>query len=130
MSDATRAEVFEAGLPEQATSPTRRTLAAHLNAALADELLRRPEMIVFGEDVGKKGGVYGLSAGLLGHYGFEGRFDGKAVEKTDGYLVSVMMRYFAAINPRSHAQLAVLYDMFGVNRFGGYTFSGAVSLEF
>jgi 2-oxoisovalerate dehydrogenase E1 component len=29
-------------LPEDATAPTRRTLAAHLNAALHDELLRRP----------------------------------------------------------------------------------------
>ena len=72
---ARRSQVFEGGLPEQAGSPARRTLAAHINAALADELLRRPELVVFGEDVGKKGGVYGLTAGLQRRFGRARVFD-------------------------------------------------------
>jgi 2-oxoisovalerate dehydrogenase E1 component len=56
-------------LPESATAPVKRTMAAHLASALADEMLRRPEVIVFGEDVGKKGGVYYVTAGLQRRFG-------------------------------------------------------------
>jgi 2-oxoisovalerate dehydrogenase E1 component len=56
-------------LPEEVTAPVRRTMAAHLSAALADEMLRRPEILVFGEDVGKKGGVYYVTAGLQKRFG-------------------------------------------------------------
>jgi 2-oxoisovalerate dehydrogenase E1 component len=72
---ARRSEVFEGQLPEDSTSATRRTLAAHINAALTDELARRPELIAFGEDVGKKGGVYGLTAGLQRRFGRARVFD-------------------------------------------------------
>ncbi|HEX2884500.1 MAG TPA: thiamine pyrophosphate-dependent enzyme [Candidatus Limnocylindria bacterium] len=66
---------FGGHLPEEATLPTARTLAGCLNAALADELLRRPELIVFGEDVGRKGGVYGLTSGLQKRFGPARVFD-------------------------------------------------------
>jgi 2-oxoisovalerate dehydrogenase E1 component len=56
-------------LPEEVRSPVKRTMAAHLSAALADEMLRRPEVIVFGEDVGRKGGVYYVTAGLQKRFG-------------------------------------------------------------
>jgi 2-oxoisovalerate dehydrogenase E1 component len=62
-------------LPEDATQPGARTLAAHLNAALRDELLGRDEAVVFGEDVGRKGGVYGVTAGLQAAFGTERVFD-------------------------------------------------------
>lgn len=55
--------------PEEATAPVRRTLAAQLSSALADEMLRRPEILVFGQDVGQKGGVYYVTAGLQKRYG-------------------------------------------------------------
>lgn len=74
-SPALRQELFGATLPEQATSPTKRTMAAHINAALADEMLRFPEIIVFGEDVGKKGGVYYVTAGLQRRFGAQRVFD-------------------------------------------------------
>ena len=61
--------------PELQKTPTKRTLAAHINAALADELLRRPNMLVFGEDVGKKGGVYGVTMGLQKRFGVARVFD-------------------------------------------------------
>jgi 2-oxoisovalerate dehydrogenase E1 component len=41
------------------------TLAQGINRALADILDRYPEAIIFGEDVARKGGVYGVTRGLL-----------------------------------------------------------------
>jgi len=55
---------FGGTLPEEARLPAARTMAGAINAALADELLRRPELLLFGEDVGRKGGVYGVTGGL------------------------------------------------------------------
>jgi 2-oxoisovalerate dehydrogenase E1 component len=62
-------------LPEAASVPTARTLAGILNAALADELLRRPELLLFGEDVGRKGGVYNVTNGLQRRFGAARVFD-------------------------------------------------------
>ncbi len=55
-----RREIFPR-LPEDSGELT---LAQSINAALSDSLAARPEMLVFGEDVGRKGGVYGLTRGL------------------------------------------------------------------
>ena len=70
-----RAASFGTTLPEAATAPTARTLAGSLNAALADELLRRPELLLFGEDVGRKGGVYNVTNGLQKRFGQGRVFD-------------------------------------------------------
>lgn len=51
------------------------TLALAVNAALADALERRPEVLVFGEDVGAKGGVYGVTRGLQRRFGAARVFD-------------------------------------------------------
>lgn len=64
-----RRDFWGDALPESETTPVRRTLASHLSAALADEMLRRPEIVVFGEDVGRKGGVYYVTAGLQKRHG-------------------------------------------------------------
>jgi 2-oxoisovalerate dehydrogenase E1 component len=56
-----RERVFSGRLPEHA-GPL--TLAQAINAALTDELAARPGLVVFGEDVGRKGGVYGVTRGL------------------------------------------------------------------
>ncbi|MCP3920629.1 MAG: MFS transporter [bacterium] len=72
---AERRAIFGRRLPEEESSPTRRTLAAHVNSALHDEMIRRPEVIVFGEDVGKKGGVYGLTQRLQERFGHARVFD-------------------------------------------------------
>ena len=42
------------------------TLAIAINRALHDILDRYPEAMVFGEDIARKGGVYGVTRGLLG----------------------------------------------------------------
>jgi 2-oxoisovalerate dehydrogenase E1 component len=72
---ALRHDVWAGALPEDATAPTKRTLAAHINAALADEMARHPEIVVFGEDVGRKGGVYYVTAGLQRKFGIARVFD-------------------------------------------------------
>jgi 2-oxoisovalerate dehydrogenase E1 component len=51
------------------------TLADTINRALADALARYPQMLAFGEDVGRKGGVYGLTRGLSRRFGAGRVFD-------------------------------------------------------
>ncbi len=70
-----REKLFDNALPEKTATPTKRTMAAHINSALADEMLRFPEIIVFGEDVGKKGGVYYVTQGLQKRFGMTRVFD-------------------------------------------------------
>jgi len=59
-SDA-REGFFKGRLPE---SERPRHLAMVLNRALGDLLCKHPEMLIFGEDVGQKGGVYHVTADL------------------------------------------------------------------
>jgi 2-oxoisovalerate dehydrogenase E1 component len=66
VSDWPRHQAFGAQLPED-EGPL--TLAQAINRTLADELAVRPGMIVFGEDVARKGGVYGVTRGLLRSFG-------------------------------------------------------------
>ncbi len=58
------------------------TLAQAINRTLADELARRPGMIVFGEDVGRKGGVYGVTRGLQRAFGAGRVFDSPLDEQS------------------------------------------------
>jgi 2-oxoisovalerate dehydrogenase E1 component len=51
------------------------TLAQAVNIALADALERDPAVLVFGEDVGVKGGVYGVTRGLQRRFGAARVFD-------------------------------------------------------
>jgi 2-oxoisovalerate dehydrogenase E1 component len=51
------------------------TLAQAINATLADELARDPALLVFGEDVAAKGGVYGVTRGLQRRFGAGRVFD-------------------------------------------------------
>ena len=70
-----RRAAFGGGLPEEATLPTARTMAGMLNAALADALLANPELLLFGEDVARKGGVYNVTNGLQKRFGAARVFD-------------------------------------------------------
>lgn len=51
------------------------TLAQAINRTLADLLARDPEILVFGEDVARKGGVYGVTRGLRKQFGPRRVFD-------------------------------------------------------
>jgi 2-oxoisovalerate dehydrogenase E1 component len=70
--DWSRHRAFDGRLPET-HGPL--TLAQAINRTLADELAARPGMIVFGEDVARKGGVYGVTRGLLRSFGAARVFD-------------------------------------------------------
>jgi 2-oxoisovalerate dehydrogenase E1 component len=76
-----RRELFHGHLPEESTLPNARTLAGCINAALADELARHPELVVFGEDVGRKGGVYNVTHDLQRRFG-EGRVFDTLLDET------------------------------------------------
>ncbi|WP_211481460.1 thiamine pyrophosphate-dependent enzyme [Actinopolyspora xinjiangensis] len=69
---AERAEVSGDGRPE-AGSPL--TLAQSINRALAEELERDERALVFGQDVARKGGVYGVTRGLRRRFGAARVFD-------------------------------------------------------
>jgi 2-oxoisovalerate dehydrogenase E1 component len=51
------------------------TLAQTINAALTDVLLSHPQSLLFGEDVARKGGVYGVTKGLRDRVGPARVFD-------------------------------------------------------
>jgi 2-oxoisovalerate dehydrogenase E1 component len=53
----------------------RLTLAQAIGAGLAGVLEDHPETLVFGEDVGRKGGVYGVTRGLQARFGASRVFD-------------------------------------------------------
>ncbi|MEU5876293.1 thiamine pyrophosphate-dependent enzyme [Spirillospora sp. NPDC047279] len=58
------------------------TLAQAINRSLDDLLEHLPEMLVFGEDVARKGGVYGVTRGLLKRHGAARVFDTLLDEQT------------------------------------------------
>jgi 2-oxoisovalerate dehydrogenase E1 component len=67
-----RAQVF-AGAYNQLGQ--KRNLCQHINFALTDLMMQYPNMLVFGEDVGKKGGVYRVTADLQTRFGQRRVFD-------------------------------------------------------
>lgn len=103
-----RKKLFGGKLPEDAKAPTKRSLASHINSALADEMLRRPEVVIFGEDVAKKGGVYYVTTGLQQRFGTSRVFDTLLDETTilgvsqglaqAGYLPVPEIQYLAYVH--------------------------------
>ncbi|GLY97681.1 thiamine pyrophosphate-dependent enzyme [Actinoplanes sp. NBRC 103695] len=67
-----RARVFGGKPPEQG-GPL--TLAQTINAALTDTMLAEPGAELFGEDVARKGGVYGVTKNLRERFGSDRVFD-------------------------------------------------------
>ncbi|MFG1910925.1 thiamine pyrophosphate-dependent enzyme [Kribbella sp. NPDC048928] len=62
-------------LPQRIPAAEPLTLSQSINRALSDVLASYPEAMVFGEDVGRKGGVYGVTRGLQKAYGPARVFD-------------------------------------------------------
>lgn len=58
------------------------TLAKSINFALADLMLRCPNIALFGEDVARKGGVYGVTQGFADKFGAARVFDTLLDEQT------------------------------------------------
>ena len=71
-SRSARNEAFGGRLPERA-GPL--TLAQTINAVLTDALVTNPAMVLFGEDVAAKGGVYGVTKALRDRFGQDRVFD-------------------------------------------------------
>ena len=71
--------VARAAARSQATSApppaTARTLAQAINSTLSEVLMANPGVMVFGEDIASKGGVYGVTKGLAATFGVERVFD-------------------------------------------------------
>ncbi len=63
------------GATTTATTTTPMTLAQSINVTLSELLRDHPEVILFGEDVAAKGGVYGVTKGLLAQAGAARVFD-------------------------------------------------------
>jgi 2-oxoisovalerate dehydrogenase E1 component len=74
-----REKVF-GGKPPESRGPM--TLAQAINSALHDALLTWPQAQVFGEDVARKGGVYGATRGLQKAFGANRVFDTLLDEQT------------------------------------------------
>ncbi len=69
-------ELAAAAKPQlEAVDRGRVTLAGSVTTALADALAADPRVLVFGEDVGRKGGVYGATRGLARRFGAGRVFD-------------------------------------------------------
>jgi 2-oxoisovalerate dehydrogenase E1 component len=75
LGDSERRRIFENHLPEESNLPNAQTLAGCINAALTEEFARRPELIAFGEDIGRKGGVYNVTHDLQRRFGSGRVFD-------------------------------------------------------
>jgi pyruvate/2-oxoglutarate/acetoin dehydrogenase E1 component len=57
---------------ETVAAPARRlTIARAISEAIAQEMARDPSVLVLGEDIGKLGGVFGTTTGLLQRFGPE-----------------------------------------------------------
>jgi 2-oxoisovalerate dehydrogenase E1 component len=69
---AARLRTFDGKLPEQ-SGPL--TLAQTINATLTDAMLANPGMLIFGEDVARKGGVYGVTKRLQERFTADRVFD-------------------------------------------------------
>jgi 2-oxoisovalerate dehydrogenase E1 component len=60
---------------EDASPAKEMTYQRAVNAALKQELAARPEVLVYGEDVGFAGGIFGVTRGLQKEFGSERVFD-------------------------------------------------------
>jgi 2-oxoisovalerate dehydrogenase E1 component len=61
--------------PESVTDTQEMTYIAAINAALRAELERDPAVVVYGEDVGKAGGIFGATRNLQRDFGGDRVFD-------------------------------------------------------
>lgn len=63
--------VSEIGFEEPVTGSRKLTYASAITEAMHQEMQRTPSVIILGEDVGKTGGIFGLTRGLYDTFGGE-----------------------------------------------------------
>lgn len=59
-----------------------RNMAQHLNLTITELMLSHPRLVLFGEDVAQKGGVYSITKGILQRFGHKRIFDTLLDEQT------------------------------------------------
>ncbi|MEV6411374.1 thiamine pyrophosphate-dependent enzyme [Kribbella sp. NPDC051718] len=67
--------IVEESLPRRSTGAELLTLSQSINRGLGDVLAAYPEALAFGEDIARKGGVYGVTRGLQKSFGAARVFD-------------------------------------------------------
>ncbi|MFI5712869.1 thiamine pyrophosphate-dependent enzyme [Kribbella sp. NPDC051620] len=67
--------IVEEALPRRSVGGELLTLSQAINRALGDVLASYPEALTFGEDIARKGGVYGVTRGLQKSFGAARVFD-------------------------------------------------------
>ncbi|WP_199254707.1 thiamine pyrophosphate-dependent enzyme [Mycolicibacterium mengxianglii] len=83
LDDAVQAtQSASAATPDTTGDQAPLTVALAINRALQDVMAAHPEALIFGEDVARKGGVYGVTRGLLGKAGPARVFDTLLDEQT------------------------------------------------
>jgi 2-oxoisovalerate dehydrogenase E1 component len=75
LDEAVATSTRAAGLAADRADGAPMTLAQNINRALGEVLASEPGAILFGEDVARKGGVYGVTRGLLDKAGSAKVFD-------------------------------------------------------
>ena len=78
-TDADRNRIWGPKLPEDGKPLT---LAQSINTTLVDEMAADQQVLIFGEDVSVKGGVYGVTRGLRNRFGGRRVFDTLLDEQT------------------------------------------------
>ena len=75
VSAATANAAASAAATAEAAAPQSITMAKALNTAMADAMRADSSVLVFGEDVGRLGGVFRITDGLMAEFGEERCFD-------------------------------------------------------
>ncbi|MCW3765156.1 alpha-ketoacid dehydrogenase subunit beta [Paenarthrobacter ureafaciens] len=75
VSAATANAAASAAATAEAAGPQSITMAKALNTAMADAMRADSSVLVFGEDVGRLGGVFRITDGLMAEFGEERCFD-------------------------------------------------------
>ncbi|MBN9128249.1 alpha-ketoacid dehydrogenase subunit beta [Arthrobacter sp. TES] len=75
VSAATASAAASAAATAEAAGPQSITMAKALNTAMADAMRADSSVLVFGEDVGRLGGVFRITDGLMAEFGEERCFD-------------------------------------------------------
>ncbi len=75
VADPLDAAALDGASPSGNSEATELTYQRAINRALRDELASRPEVVLYGEDVGKAGGIFGVSRGLQRDFGAARVFD-------------------------------------------------------
>ncbi len=98
-----------AGSPEpRPSSPQRVGLVEAVRRVLTEEMRRNPRILVFGEDVGQKGGVHGATAHMQKRFGPERVFDTSLNE--DGIMGSATGLALAGLLPVPEIQFRKYAD--------------------